>query len=83
MVGLPTEGAALIKHLQTKLTEAGRAADNAFQDNIYLRIEKGEPVLRRPEKAVIPVGLRKFEDLVANHLEPTHLLDEDSDTNGR
>jgi len=75
MVGLPTEGAALIKHLQTKLTEAGRAADNAFQDNIYLRIEKGEPVLRRPEKAIIPVGLRKFEDLVANHLEPTHLLD--------
>jgi len=75
MVGLPAEGAALVKHLQTELLEAGVAADNAFPENVYLRIEKGEPVLRRPEKTTIPAGLRKFEDLVADHMEPTHLLD--------
>jgi hypothetical protein len=80
LVGLPTEGAALVEHLQNELTEAGRAADNAFPDNAYLRIEKGEPILRRPETSVIPAGLRKFEDLVANHLEPTHLLDILQDT---
>ena len=80
MVGLPTEGAAFVEHLKAQLTEAGRVADGAFPDNAYLRIEKGDPVLRRPVKAVIPVGLRKFEELVANHLKPTHLLDILQDT---
>jgi TnpA family transposase len=80
MVGLPTEGTAFVEHLKAQLSEAGRVADGAFPDNAYLRIEKGEPVLRRPVKAVIPVGLRKFEELVANHLEPTHLLDILQDT---
>jgi TnpA family transposase len=75
MVGLPPEGATFIEHLQAQLTDAGQAADSAFPDNVHLRIVNGEPVLRRPEKAVIPAGLRKFEDIVANHLEPIPLLD--------
>lgn len=80
MIGLPTEGAAFIAHLQTRLAEIAQKTDQAFPDNADLRIENGEPVLRRPVKAVTPAGLRKFEQLIADRLEPAHLLDVLRDT---
>ena len=80
MVGLPTEGAAFVAHMQARLAEVAKKTDQAFPDNTDLRIEKGEPILRRPTKATTPAGLRNFEQLVADRLEPTHLLDVLRDT---
>jgi len=75
MVGLPVEGAAFVAHMKARLTRVAQETDKAFPDNTHLRIENGEPILRRPEKASTPTGLRNFEQLIADRLEPTHLLD--------
>jgi TnpA family transposase len=80
MIGLPTEGIAFVAHLQARLAAVAKKTDQAFPDNADLRIENGEPVLRRPTKAVTPAGLRNFEQLIADRLEPTHLLDVLRDT---
>ncbi|HMV59033.1 MAG TPA: Tn3 family transposase [Nitrospira sp.] len=80
MVGIPTEGEAFVEHMKARLAEAARATDDSFPDNAYLRIENGEPVLRRPEKAAIEPGLRAFEQLIADRLEPANLLDVLRDT---
>ncbi len=80
MIGLPTEDAAFVAHLQARLAEIAQKTDQAFPGNADLRIEKGEPVLRRPVKVVTPAGLRKFEQLIADRLEPAHLLDVLRDT---
>jgi TnpA family transposase len=80
MVGLPVEGAAFVSHMKARLAKAAQETDQAFPDNTDLRIENGEPILRRPAKAVTPPGLRDFEQLIADRLEPIHLLDILSDT---
>lgn len=80
MVGLPIEGATLVAHLKARLTGVAQETDQTFPDNTDLRIENGEPVLRRLEKAATPAGLRGFEQLIADRLEPTHLLDVLRDT---
>lgn len=80
MVGLPIEGAAFVAHRKARLTEAARATDRAFPDNADLRIQNGEPILRRPEKAAPLSRLRAFEQLIAQRLEPTNLLDVLRDT---
>jgi TnpA family transposase len=80
MVGLPTAGEAFVKHMKAKLTAAAKVTDEAFPDNADLRIENGEPILRRPEKAVASPGLRAFELLIADRLEPVHLLNVLRDT---
>lgn len=80
MVGLPIEGSAFVAHLKARLTGVAQETDQAFPDNAALRLENGEPVLRRPEKAATPSGLRGFEQLIADRLEPTHLLDVLRDT---
>ncbi len=80
MVGLPIEGAALVAHLKARLTRVAQEKDQSFPDNADLRIENGEPVLRRLEKSATPAGLRGFEELIADRLEPTHLLDVLRDT---
>jgi len=80
MIGLPTDGAAFVAHMQARLSEIAQKTDQGFPDNADLRIENGEPVLRRPVKAATPSGLRNFEQLIADRLEPTHLLDVLRDT---
>ncbi|MBA2658447.1 MAG: Tn3 family transposase [Nitrosospira sp.] len=80
MVGLPIEGAAFVTHMKARLTAVAKEADQAFPDNADLRIENGEPILRRPEKAAAPSGLRGFEQIIADRLDPVHLLDVLRDT---
>ncbi|MBK1724955.1 transposase [Thiocystis violacea] len=80
MVGLPIEGAAFVAHLKARLMAAAQQTDQAFPDNADLRIEQGEPILRRPAKAPVSPGLRGFEQLIADRLEPTPLLDVLRDT---
>jgi hypothetical protein len=80
MVGLPIEGDALVAHMKVRLTQTAHATDCAFPDNADLRIENGEPILRRTAKKVTLSGLRNFEILIADRLEPTNLLDVLRDT---
>jgi len=80
MVGLPVEGTAFVAHMKARLAGVAQETDRSFPDNTDLRIERGEPVLRRLQKAPAPAGLRGFEQLVADRLEPTPLLDVLRDT---
>ena len=80
LVGLPVEGAAFVAHVKARLTEVAHTTDRDFPDNTALRFEQGKPVLRRPEKGAPPSGLRAFELLLAERLEPTHLLNVLRDT---
>lgn len=79
-VGLPIEGAAFVAHMKTRLTEEVQATDQAFPDNADLRIEKGEPILRRPERVPLLSGLREFELTIAERLEPSSVLEVLRDT---
>ena len=75
MVGLPVDGEAFVAHMKKRLTQAAMDTDKGFPDNHALRIENGEPVLRRAFKETERSGLRAFETLVASRMEPTPLLD--------
>jgi len=80
MIGMPVEGSAFVANLKARLIETAQATDRGFPGNADLRIESGEPVLRRSEKLVPLAGLRTFETLVAERLEPTNVLDVLRDT---
>ena len=80
MVGVPVEADAFVAQMKARLTKAARETDRTFPDNAYLRIENGEPILRRPEKASVLPGLRALELEIAERLEPIHLLDVLRDT---
>ena len=74
MVGLPIDADGFVARMKARLTQAAEATDRAFPENAALRIENGEPVLRRPEKAPILPGLRALEIEIAERLEQIHLL---------
>ena len=80
MIGLPIEGGAFVTHMKARLSEIACATDYAFPANADLRIEHGEPILRRTEKVPAVAGVRAFEQLIADRLEPTNLLDVLRDT---
>jgi TnpA family transposase len=75
MVGFPVEGEAFVAHMQARLTRTAQETDQAFPENHHVRIENGEPVLRRPKKAPPPAGLATLEATLATRLEPAHLLE--------
>lgn len=54
--------------------------DDTFPENECLRIEDGEPVLRRLEKQAVPPQLRQVEMLLADTLAPVNILDVLADT---
>jgi len=67
-VGLPTDGKAFVAHMRSWLEKRIQQTDAAFPSNEYLRIEKGEPILRPMEKQVTPEGLELLERLIAESL---------------
>jgi TnpA family transposase len=78
--GVPTEPKAFVAALQGKLEEAARKADQAFPENEYLRIEKGEAILKRLRRNPDPAGLRSFERLLKDRMIPVGILDVLADT---
>lgn len=74
-VGLPMDAAAFVTPMKARMAVAAEATDRGFPENVHLRIENGEPILRRVEKAVPPSDLADLEQLIADRLEPLHLLD--------
>lgn len=80
MIGLPVEGAAFVAHMKAKLTLVAKETDLSFPQNSNLRIENDNPILRRPKKVAALPGLRGFEQLIADRLEPTNILNVLRDT---
>ena len=78
--GVPTEPKAFIAALQSKLEQAARKADQGYPKNEYLRIEKGEAVLKRLRRNPDPAGLRSFERLLKERMTPVGILDVLADT---
>ncbi len=73
--GVPTDPPSFIRALQEKLEKAARQADARFPANEYLRIEKGEAVLKRVRRNPDPIGLRAFERNLKDRMTPVGILD--------
>jgi len=78
--GVPTEPKAFVAALQGKLEAAAQKADRGFPENEYLRIEKGEAILKRLRRNPDPAGLRSFERLLKERMTPAGILDVLADT---
>lgn len=80
MVGIATDGDAFVEQMREKLLATAQATDRSFPDNQSVRLERGEAILRRPDKAQEPAGLRFLEAFIADQLEPVNILDVLRDT---
>ncbi len=78
--GVPVEAAAFVASLKDRLAKAGAKTDDGFPTNEYLPIEGGEATLKRLRRKPEPPGLRRFEKLLKERMEPVGILDALSDT---
>ena len=70
-----------IDGLRAQLQAAAKLADDGFPDNEYLRIENGEPVLKRLQRKPEPDGLLQLEQqLMPNAWRDVEIVDALSDT---
>ncbi len=74
-VDLPVESGAFVAHMKENLSRIAAEVDARFPDNECLRIEDGEPVLRRLVKRQEPEDLKALEQLIAERIEPVDILD--------
>jgi TnpA family transposase len=79
-VGLPAEKNHLLEQLRGRLKTTAEEVDASFPENEDLRIEDGEPVLRRLQAAPLPEQLRQIERLVAESVADVNILDALADT---
>ena len=66
--GIPVEGPSFIARLRAQLEAAAKRADDNFPANEYLRIENGEPVLKRLPRKPEPDGLLRLEQQLAERM---------------
>jgi len=78
--GIPVEEEAFVARLRQQLETAARSADEGFPGNEYLRIENGEPVLKRLQRIPDPPGRQQLEQLLGEHMTQVGILDALSDT---
>ncbi len=78
--GIAVEGKAFIARLRQQLEDAASSADKGFPENEYLRIDNGEPVLKRLQRRPDPSGRPQLEQLLAKHMNEVGILDALSDT---
>jgi TnpA family transposase len=78
--GLPVEAAAFVASLKSRLMKAAGKADVGFPANEYLCIEGGEATLKRLRRKPEPAGLKRFEKLLKERMEPVGILEALSDT---
>ncbi|MFT9496970.1 recombinase family protein [Anaerosolibacter sp.] len=57
-----------------------KETDNAFTSNQYVRIEKGEPIISKPEKKKTPEELKLIQAVMFERLQPINILDVLTDT---
>jgi TnpA family transposase len=78
--GVPVEASAFVSSLKDRLAKAAAKADEGFPKNEYLSIEGGEATLKRLRRKPEPGGLKRFEKLVKERMEPVGILEALSDT---
>ena len=78
--GIPVEEQAFVARLRQQLETAAGNADEGFPENEYLRLENGEPVLKRLQRLPDPPGRQALEQLLAGHMQEVGILDALSDT---
>jgi hypothetical protein len=78
--GFPVEAAAFVAKLKDRLTKAAAKADDGVPTNEYLRIEGGEATLKRLRRKPEPAGLKRFEKIVKERMQPVGILEALSDT---
>jgi hypothetical protein len=66
--GIPVDGPSFIARLRGQLEAAAKRADDTFPANEYLRIENGEPVLKRLSRKPEPDGLLRLEQQLAERM---------------
>ena len=69
--GIPVGGPLFIARLRGQLEAAAKRANDNFPANEYLRIENGEPVLKRLQRKPEPEGLSRLEQQLVEHM--THV----------
>jgi hypothetical protein len=78
--GIPVDGPSFIARLRGQLEAAAKRADDTFPANEYLRIENGEPVLKRLSRKPEPEGLLRLEQQLAERIPTVDIIDALSDT---
>jgi hypothetical protein len=78
--GIPVDGPSFIARLRAQLEAAAKQADDNFPANEYLRIENGEPVLKRLPRKPEPEGLLRLEQQLAERMVAVDIIDALSDT---
>jgi TnpA family transposase len=79
-VGIASDPAQGVQHLQTWLAETIRTTDATFPTNTALRITGGEPVLRRLDKQPEPDGFAVIDQLLNERMPECTIVDILTDT---
>jgi hypothetical protein len=75
LVNLPVDAKAFVKHLKTQLQSVALAVDASFPDNEYIRLEKGELVLKRQKRNNRPSDFDTINQLLSERMPITSILD--------
>jgi hypothetical protein len=78
--GIPTKTAAFVAQLKGRLLKVAADTDEGFPKNEYLTIDGAEATLKRLRRKPEPAGLRRFEKLLKERMEPVGILEALSDT---
>ena len=79
-VGIASDPAQFVQHLQTWLAETIRTTDATFPTNTALTITDGEPVLRRLDKQPEPEGFAVIDQLLSERMPECTIVDILTDT---
>jgi TnpA family transposase len=75
MVGLPTDGSALVATLKQQLQDASQKVDDQFPDNEHVDITENGLLIRRTDRAPPPEGLPEVDQAITNSMATTSILD--------
>lgn len=78
--GITSDGNEFVDILYKLLSETAADVDRGFPTNASLRIENGEPVLKKTERKKKPALLIKLEKLIEDRVEQISILDVFADT---
>lgn len=78
--GITANGDEFVDILYNLLSETAATVDRGFPTNATLRIENGEPVLKKTERRKKPAQLVKLEKLIEDRVEQMSILDVFADT---
>lgn len=75
MVGLPTDGRALVALLKQQLLDISQKVDDRFPDNEHMDITESGLLIRRTDRAPPPEGLPEVDQAITNSMATTSILD--------